>query len=495
MKITLDKNYYASTDTKTLGYVGEVTSRKIIVENHQCEEAKIYKIRFEYPDGESYEVDITNGEYIIEPSILRRVGDVSIQISAGHYVDGKYDYLKKSNVLTLHICRSLNGEPAPVPTYEQSVEALEKVLEAEKTSAENASKAESASNAAHTAQEAAEQAKQTAVKLAANAEKAAENAAQSERTAQTAAATATDKAAEISKSAEQIQKNTDDISKLYSKSDGIVCNAEGSAIALNDSAELPFSGMKIFGRSTQDGTPSPDNPVPIVSVGDSGKIDVTVTDGEDISQSLTVYTPNGLPGITVTSDSNYTDQNGQQWICDEIDFERGVYVQRVHEHIFNGTENWKINGTEHKYFILMGSANGPEFGEYSKELIGLCEKAKIISYWDLDQGRGYGIAYIFFWRCNFAECDANNGATVDDFKSFLTENPMKIMYAGASIETPLTAEQIAAYKALHTNKLTTTIANSDNAHMTANYTADTKAYIDNKFNELATAIIATGGDT
>ena len=36
-------------------------------------------------------------------------------------------------------------------------------------------------------------------------------------------------------------------------------------------------------------------------------------------QLLTLPTPNGLPGIPVTSGGNYTDENGQQWICDEVD--------------------------------------------------------------------------------------------------------------------------------------------------------------------------------
>lgn len=46
-------------------------------------------------------------------------------------------------------------------------------------------------------------------------------------------------------------------------------------------------------------------------------------------QLLTLPTPNGLPGIPVTSGGNYTDENGQQWVCDEVDLERGVKVQRV----------------------------------------------------------------------------------------------------------------------------------------------------------------------
>ena len=47
-----------------------------------------------------------------------------------------------------------------------------------------------------------------------------------------------------------------------------------------------------------------------------------------VPQSLTLQTPNGLPGVPVSKDGNYTDSNGQQWVCDEIDLARGKYVQR-----------------------------------------------------------------------------------------------------------------------------------------------------------------------
>lgn len=46
-------------------------------------------------------------------------------------------------------------------------------------------------------------------------------------------------------------------------------------------------------------------------------------------QLLTLPTPNGLPGIPVTSGGSYTDSTGQQWVCDEVDLERGVKIQRV----------------------------------------------------------------------------------------------------------------------------------------------------------------------
>lgn len=55
-------------------------------------------------------------------------------------------------------------------------------------------------------------------------------------------------------------------------------------------------------------------------------------------QLLTLPTPNGLPGIPVTSGGNYTDPQGQRWVCDEVDLERGVKVQRVDKVAFDSTK-------------------------------------------------------------------------------------------------------------------------------------------------------------
>lgn len=227
----------------------------------------------------------------------------------------------------------------------------------------------------------------------------------------------------------------------------------GNPIAVDDAFAAPLCGLTVYGRSTQDGTPSPDNPVPIASAGDGGSVAVKVTgknllyipDGSGTSrgvtvtakdgllsisgtatssgyakldilpfitsgvvilsssitspkvklvsetwdvvlswnaadkmsdmatrivflvdqgqtynitdikvqlelgitatayepyreQLLTLPTPNGLPGIPVTSGGNYTDQSGQQWICDEVDLERGVRVQRVDKAAFDNTK-------------------------------------------------------------------------------------------------------------------------------------------------------------
>ena len=55
-------------------------------------------------------------------------------------------------------------------------------------------------------------------------------------------------------------------------------------------------------------------------------------------QLLTLPTPNGLPGIPVTSGGNYTDPTGQQWVCDEVDFGKSVKVQRIDNGAFDATK-------------------------------------------------------------------------------------------------------------------------------------------------------------
>jgi hypothetical protein len=227
----------------------------------------------------------------------------------------------------------------------------------------------------------------------------------------------------------------------------------GNPVSASDAFSAPLCGLTVYGRSTQDGTPSPDNPAPIVSAGDSGnvavkatgrnllnipdgsgtargvtvtakdglisisgtatssgyaKLDIQpfiasgvvilsssitspkvklvsetwgvilslgtadkmsdmatrivfiVTEGQTYNltgvkvqlelgttatayspyreQLLTLPTPNGLPGIPVTSGGNYTDPTGQQWVCDEVDFGKSVKVQRIDKGAFDATK-------------------------------------------------------------------------------------------------------------------------------------------------------------
>lgn len=59
---------------------------------------------------------------------------------------------------------------------------------------------------------------------------------------------------------------------------------------------------------------------------------------------------------------------------------------------------------------------------------------------------------------------------------------LSFYYTANPIETPLSPEDIAAYKQLHTNYPTTIILNDENADIDVAYVADTKNYIQKREN-------------
>ena len=246
----------------------------------------------------------------------------------------------------------------------------------------------------------------------------------------------------------------------------VIGSAKGDNIHLDDAVDQFLVGMRIFGKTTQDGTPTPDAPVDLVSVGNGGSITVNVS-GDNDAQSMTIATPNGLPGIPVASGGNYTDANGQQWICDEIDLNRGVYVQRVRIQAFNGTEKWNYS-TSDKYFIIMHT----DLGSKHAGLICCSHFARSTTK---NSGNFFaGISGVAFYH---------TASSVSEWKEFLAEQfangtPVELVYALATpIETPLSAEEIAAYASLHTYRGNTTVFNDASAHMEIEYAVDAKTYI------------------
>ena len=406
---------------------------------------------------------------------------------------------------------------------------------------------------AEVATEAATQAAQNATTATENANEAAENA-NYNATAALVCASRADKAANNANTAATKATQT-------AKSLMVVGKTQGANITLDDAIEMSLVGLRVFGKTTQDGTPTPDAPVDLVSAGNSGSITVNVTGknlwdhsndiadlaslsgwGTDIWRNLAVIrtmkpkttytmkckvtclsvpnyasvysdqcgfvlytnqnsgnntlmaldmgkgvlvsgeqrilkgtfttpedvsdtsknyrilyytqrllqedgkavyanirvddvqleeggiateyephkkqmlitsTPNSLPGVPVASGGNYTDANGQQWICDEIDFARGVYVRRIG---------------------VIESYNGEEITNAYMSTTGeLTTGAKVI---------------------------------------YVLDKP---------VETPLSEEELAAYASLHTYRGNTTVTNDAGAWMELEYVMDAKKYIDSLF--------------
>lgn len=239
----------------------------------------------------------------------------------------------------------------------------------------------------------------------------------------------------------------------------------GEIIAIDDAIKQSFAGFHIFGKTTQNGTPTPDAPVDLVSVGDSGSIAVDVI-GEKEGQRMVVATPNGLPGIPVTSGGNYTDENGQQWICDEIDLARCTYVQRIG--FTDLTDAPWVKNDSGKYYA------NKDRGVYSPIYRVLCTHINGGSAYD-----GVRNDVIIFSNDN---CDIRLNIVLDDDTVEAVQETMNgatlIGVLVSPIETPLSAEEIAAYAALHTYRDLTTVSNDASAHMEVEYSMDAKKYID-----------------
>ena len=379
--------------------------------------------------------------------------------------------------------------------------------------------------------------------------------------------------------------------------------ASGNPVSITDSVEWPLLGLKVYGKSTQDGTPSPENPVPIVNAGDDGSVGVNVTgknvlnlnyaeavgfnvaiDFEntvlrpntqytytlykttgDISfalflannkdsgqateqlqltgylsagasksfvtpndlskythllltggapgisssnikdlqvqlevgptatpyepykglQSLTISTPTGLPGIPVDSDGNYTDVKGRQWASNSRDFDTNQCIEMIGikqpvDAVYNSDES--TNELLRFYvYVYDSSLNGTQESAYR---FVLCDIVEVVSQFterdhDVPVMAPYGHKDWLELRFWFPKSQY----TPETAKEVLSRG--HVLYPLATpIKTPLSEEEIAAYRTLHTYDGATVVSTAEEvAGIEVHYVADGEKYIDRKISE------------
>ena len=428
------------------------------------------------------------------------------------YRDGAFEAAERANA------RAEDAEAAS-----DDAQAAARAAKASKTAAnasENAA-AESASNAAASAASAASAAKKAAdesvaaniaviEKMQADVASKQTAAAASEKTASAAAAVATDakaaavaaqKDAAASKTAaaksaadanstansindsmtqiaankEAVSRLKEDTTALQKRQNVLVGSETGNPVSCDDAFAAPLCGLTVYGKSTQNGTPSPDNPVPIVSAGDSGTIVLTLGDGGSKTQTLTLPTPNGLLGIPVTSGGNYTDQNGQQWVCDEVDLERGVRVQRITTIVFSDKKKFGLRTTDTSTKVrFSAAADGLKAANLTTaDSSAFCSALALgtkDSTWTTPNTFTIGSdvelnvsLYIRFENIN----------SLDELQQYLQRTPMSLTAILATpIETPLTPAEIAAYKAITAYAPDTVVQAGDGAGFKLEYQKD-----------------------
>ena len=387
---------------------------------------------------------------------------------------------------------------------------------------------------------------------------------------------------QIAANKEAVSQLKEDTAALQKRQNVLIGSETGNPIAVDDAFAAPLCGLTVYGKSTQDGTPTPDAPVPIVSAGDSGSVAVKVTgknlfyeqefqeyyinsvgntvglatgnvscvlqvvtgakyyvtrnkigtkfrvavvdklptSGNPVTPSsginadskrqaeisatskymviqcedeaafselmvsldsstayspyreqlLTLPTPNGLLGIPVTSGGNYTDQNGQQWICDEIDLERGVKVQRVGKVTpLRVSSGWnKLANTEELRI------DNPFIRAYGRVIM-LCNTFKLVPItWNVDT------PYIFSYAGEGNNSIAFRLPLGAYSATYFQEHPTTVYgIFPTPIETPLTPAEIAAYKALTAYAPDTVVQASDGAGIKLCYQRDVNLVVKN----------------
>lgn len=190
-------------------------------------------------------------------------------------------------------------------------------------------------------------------------------------------------------------------------------------------------------------------------------------------QSLAIQTPDGLPGIPVTSGGNYTDSTGRQWVCDEICEQNGVIgVKR-------NVINYKITGNEYAQ-LDNPTTIGMRVEKIAKyPYTGFCNYAKM---------EGATTTVSVGISGNWVQIKNFGFNTVAGFKEWVKNNDVYLMYTlKEPTFEPLPEEIQQKFKSLHTYYPTTVVTNNANADMQLDYVADTKLYTDKKIKELVTA--------
>lgn len=106
---------------------------------------------------------------------------------------------------------------------------------------------------------------------------------------------------------------------------------EGFSFTLNNTLAMKFNLFEIYGNSIQDGTPSPENEVPIKSAGENGSITEKITNSDESEiQNYTIPVQQPMRSIGDVRDCFVKKSDG--W------YERH-YIKRL---IFDGTEEWTV---------------------------------------------------------------------------------------------------------------------------------------------------------
>ena len=273
-----------------------------------------------------------------------------------------------------------------------------------------------------------------------------------------------------------VKQNATDIVQL--KADVLqnaikVTTDKSTSIVLNDSSDCNIVNLVLYGKSTQSAVPSPTNPVDINNINNPS---ITFSNDSDRQSNNIQCT---LRGIGNVCDTLTVNSDGTGYITQRL------FVERITSQQKSTSYEWNYSKTTHRFFR----------NDYSYSFDVKDNKPLILcSHLDVGENEkntafDNSIGWINVSGVGIAIRMTEFDGDIAKFKKWLDDNEVYVVAPRSKpITVNLSKNEVDKIISLHTYYPNTTIIADCDCQV--EYVADTKNYIDNKFNELATAIVA-----
>ena len=273
-----------------------------------------------------------------------------------------------------------------------------------------------------------------------------------------------------------VKQNATDIVQL--KADVLqnaikVTTDKSTSIVLNDSSDCNIVNLVLYGKSTQSAVPSPTNPVDINNINNPS---ITFSNDSDRQSNNIQCT---LRGIGNVCDTLTVNSDGTGYITQRL------FVERITSQRKSTSLEWNYSKATHRFFR----------NDYSYSFDVKDNKPLILcSHLDVGENEkntafDNSIGWINVSGVGIAIRMTEFDGDIAKFKKWLDDNEVYVVAPRSKpITVNLSKNEVDKIISLHTYYPNTTIIADCDCQV--EYVADTKNYIDNKFNELATAIVA-----
>lgn len=179
--------------------------------------------------------------------------------------------------------------------------------------------------------------------------------------------------------------------------------------------------------------------------------DIGVTSTFEPYKATTAEITTGLPlcSIPVVSGGNYTDSNGQQWVCDELIYNAdgtGKIIKRTRQTLLSSQYNWTMSANPTRYGYAAGITGADISLGYASAISEFFSDCRLYSTW-------IDIFTDYF-------------ESLDEFKAFLDANEVYVYYPLATPEEiELSAEEMNQLWDLYTYRNAPCVINDEGAPM------------------------------